>query len=131
MRRPSTYTTGCRRRSDSRYSSPLISVALVGAASAISMESPLRSREWSDRRRSPVSSRPVNVYTRCAFQVPEPESVKGEAMDAIDVARCALVLVDYQARPVRAFHDGADVLRVAGHLAPAARELRLTPSGID
>lgn len=52
-------------------------------------------------------------------------------MDAIDVARCALVLVDYQARLMPAIHDGANVVRAAVQLASAARVLGIPVIGTE
>jgi hypothetical protein len=40
-------------------------------------------------------------------------------VDAIDVNRCALVLVDYQAKLMPAIHDAEDVVRCAVLLAEA------------
>jgi len=51
--------------------------------------------------------------------------------DAIDAARCAVVLVDYQARLMPAIHAGDDVVRHAVALADAARLLGLRVVGTE
>lgn len=52
-------------------------------------------------------------------------------MDAIEAERCALVLVDYQARLMPAIHRGQDVVRGAVHLAQAARVLGIPVIGTE
>jgi nicotinamidase-related amidase len=47
-------------------------------------------------------------------------------MDLIDEGRCALVLVDYQARLLPAIHRGPEVLAEAARLADVARELGIS-----
>ena len=52
-------------------------------------------------------------------------------MDAIDVNRCALVLVDYQAKLMPAIHAAEDVVRSAVLLADAARVLGILVVGTE
>lgn len=52
-------------------------------------------------------------------------------MNAIDPTRCALVLVDYQARLVPAIHDADTVLAIALKLADVARELGIPVVGTE
>ena len=52
-------------------------------------------------------------------------------MNTIDPARCALVLVDYQARLMPAIHDAAAVVATAVKLADVAKELRLPIVGTE
>lgn len=52
-------------------------------------------------------------------------------MDTIDAARCALVLVDYQARLMPAIHGADDVVRCAVQLASAARVLGVPVIGTE
>src|SRR5690606_16200238 len=56
---------------------------------------------------------------------------RGEAMDTIDAGRCALVLVDYQARLMPAIHRAADVVGCAVQLARAARVLEIPVIGTE
>ena len=51
--------------------------------------------------------------------------------DSIDAARCALVLVDYQAKLMPAIHGGAAVVRAAEALADGARLLGLRVVGTE
>ena len=52
-------------------------------------------------------------------------------MDTIDAGRCALVLVDYQARLMPAIHGADDVVRRAVQLASAARVLGIPVIGTE
>ena len=52
-------------------------------------------------------------------------------MDAIDVNRCALVLVDYQAKLMPAIHDAEDVVRCAVLLAEAGHVLGIRVVGTE
>ena len=52
-------------------------------------------------------------------------------MDAIDVDRCALVLVDYQAKLMPAIHDAQNVLRRAVLLADAGNILGIRVVGTE
>ncbi len=52
-------------------------------------------------------------------------------MDTIDAARCALVLVDFQARLMPAILGGDDVVRCAVQLASAARALGVPVVGTE
>jgi nicotinamidase-related amidase len=52
-------------------------------------------------------------------------------MNAIDPRRCALVLVDYQARLMPAIHEGALAVAAACKLADVARELGIPVVGTE
>jgi nicotinamidase-related amidase len=52
-------------------------------------------------------------------------------VDAIDVDRCALVLVDYQAKLIPAIHDAENVLRCAVLLAEAGHVLGIRVVGTE
>ena len=52
-------------------------------------------------------------------------------MDAVDASRCALVLVDYQAKLIPAIHGAQDVVRHAVLLADAARVLGIRVIGTE
>jgi nicotinamidase-related amidase len=52
-------------------------------------------------------------------------------VDAIDVNRCALVLVDYQAKLMPAIHDAEDVVRCAVLLAEAGHVLGIRVVGTE
>lgn len=57
--------------------------------------------------------------------------VYAPAMNAIDPARCALVLVDYQARLMPAIHEGEAAVAAAVKLADVARELGIPVVGTE
>ena len=52
-------------------------------------------------------------------------------MNTIDPRRCALVLVDYQARLMPAIHEGDRVVAAALKLADVARELGIPVVGTE
>ena len=53
------------------------------------------------------------------------------ATNTIDAGRCALVLVDYQARLMPAIHEGEKAIAVAVKLADVARELGIPVVGTE